>query len=174
MSNKLIIANSATAADNLISGTFSGTLNSRDVTLNSVCQVKATTQSTSTTTGSLIVSGGMGVASNVFIGGTMSVAGGNIAKVTSKAFADTPYTALTTDSFILIDTSGGAFTLNLPTAVNNQNIYYIKDKTGNAGTNNITIDGNGTETIDGALTAVISTNYASVSIFSNGANWFIF
>jgi hypothetical protein len=47
--------------------------------------------------------------------------------------------------------------------------YQIK----NASANTITIDPNSTETIDGALTFALSTQYASVTIITDGSNWFI-
>lgn len=48
----------------------------------------------------------------------------------------------------------------------------IKDSSGNAGTNNITIDTEGAETIDGNATFVINTNYEKVMLYSDGSNWF--
>ena len=47
--------------------------------------------------------------------------------------------------------------------------YQIK----NASANTITIDPNSTETIDGASTFALSTQYASVTIVTDGSNWFI-
>jgi hypothetical protein len=47
--------------------------------------------------------------------------------------------------------------------------YQIK----NTSANTITIDPNGTETIDGASTFALSTQYASVTIVTDGSNWFI-
>jgi hypothetical protein len=40
--------------------------------------------------------------------------------------------------------------------------------------NAVTIDGNGSETIDGGLTAVINNQYECVSVMNNGTNWEIF
>jgi hypothetical protein len=52
--------------------------------------------------------------------------------------------------------------------------FVIKDESGAAGTNNITIDTEGSEKIDGVDTVVISTNYGSVNIYSDGTNLFIY
>jgi hypothetical protein len=52
--------------------------------------------------------------------------------------------------------------------------FIVKDESGAAGTNNITIGTAGAENIDGAATAVISTNYGSVSIYSDGTNLFTY
>ena len=49
----------------------------------------------------------------------------------------------------------------------------IKDAGGNANTNNITIDTEASETIDGQATNVISTDYGVVRLYSDGTNWFV-
>jgi hypothetical protein len=82
------------------------------------------------------------------------------------------YTATASDHTIICDATSGAFTINLPTAVGiTGRVYVIKkiDATGNA----ITVDGATTETIDGALTKLVNTQYLSVTIQSNGTNWYI-
>jgi len=48
----------------------------------------------------------------------------------------------------------------------------IKDAGGLAGTNNIVISTEGSETIDGAATYTINTNYDFVCLYSDGSNWF--
>ena len=48
----------------------------------------------------------------------------------------------------------------------------IKDAGGLAGTNNITIATEGAEKIDGLDTLVINNNYNSVTLYSDGTNWF--
>ena len=49
----------------------------------------------------------------------------------------------------------------------------IKDAGGNATANTITIDTEGSETIDGAATKVINANYGVVELYCDGTNWFI-
>ena len=53
-------------------------------------------------------------------------------------------------------------------------IMIIKDESGAAGTNNITIDTEGAETIDGAATVVITVNFGVARVYSDGTNWFTF
>jgi hypothetical protein len=78
----------------------------------------------------------------------------------------TTYTATTSDYFI--DCTSGTFTVNLFTAVGNTGrILIIK----NSGTGTITVDPNGTQTIDGATTQTLSTQWSRVHIISDGANW---
>lgn len=78
----------------------------------------------------------------------------------------------TTDSTILCDATSGAITFNLPSAAQGiRSIYHIKKI--DASANTVTIDPNGAETIDGAATKVLSAQWQSVTIQSNGAAWFI-
>ncbi len=84
-------------------------------------------------------------------------------------------TVLTSDDTIFFNRTG-LVTVNLPTAVGVAGkTYTFKDISGAAGTstNYITIDGNASETIDGATTYTLDTNYEWVIIRSNGANWFV-
>ena len=68
------------------------------------------------------------------------------------------------------DTAAAAVTVTLPTAATADTIYHIK-KIGS--TANVTVDGNGAETIDGATTAVLTTQYESITIISDGSAWWI-
>jgi hypothetical protein len=69
----------------------------------------------------------------------------------------------------LCDLAAG-FTVVLPTAVGNKAFFTFK-KMQAAGS--IVIDGAGTETIDGGLTATLNNQYESVTLISDGANWSI-
>jgi hypothetical protein len=78
------------------------------------------------------------------------------------------------DDVLLVDSTSGTVTVNLPTAVGLiGKQFIIKDWKGQSGSNNITVDGSGSETIDGSATNVLSTNYASLRIVSDGTNWAI-
>jgi hypothetical protein len=48
----------------------------------------------------------------------------------------------------------------------------VKDN-GNSEANNITINPNAAETIDGASSYVINSNYGSVVLVSDGTHWFL-
>lgn len=63
---------------------------------------------------------------------------------------------------------GAANTLPKPTTAKE---IVIKDELGNAATNNITIAAASGETIDGASTTVIATNWGSVRLRSTGTAW---
>ena len=68
-----------------------------------------------------------------------------------------------------INCTSGTFTVNLPTAVGIQGTTYTLV---NSGTGTITLDANGTETINGTLTLHL-LQYQSRVVQSDGANWII-
>jgi hypothetical protein len=79
------------------------------------------------------------------------------------------------DCTVLGDATGGAITVTLPTAASAFDglgagrIYTVKKV--DASANAVTLDGNGAETIDGAATAVLAAQWASVRVQSDGTNW---
>lgn len=89
--------------------------------------------------------------------------------VTAKT---TTYTATASDEFIACDTSGGAWTLTLPAAASSSGKVYKIKKTSNDFTA-LTIDGNASETIDGATTTTLNTQYEQLEIVCDGSNWHI-
>lgn len=85
------------------------------------------------------------------------------------------YTLLDSDHFVCKTAiTGGGDTLTLPVAatVAAGTVFVITDESGSAGTNPITVDGNASETIDGALTLDIDVDYGFIAIYTDGANWF--
>lgn len=79
---------------------------------------------------------------------------------TPVVFAQSPYTVLPTDYYIYVDTSGGAVTLLLGEASARLGVpLVIKDVTGNANTNNITITRAAAETIDGLTSIIVSADF---------------
>lgn len=80
------------------------------------------------------------------------------------------YNATTGDYMILCDATGGAITVNLPAVSGaNEVILVIKkiDSSGNA----VTIDGSGSETIDGATTQSLSSQWSTMGILCTGSAW---
>ena len=81
-------------------------------------------------------------------------------------------TLTTSQTVLLCDASGGAIVLTLPAAsANTGRRYFIKKIDSSA--NTVTIDGNANETIDNALTIVISQQYVARFIVSDGSNWWV-
>lgn len=87
--------------------------------------------------------------------------------VVSKTSA---YTLTTSDDVVLGSASGAGFTLTLPTAVGNSGKTFRIKKTDST-FNVITIDGNASETLDGAPTLKLSTQNEEVVFTSDNANW---
>lgn len=80
----------------------------------------------------------------------------------------TSYTAIANDFVVASNT--GTVTITLPPATTVNDTIIVK-KTGSGGT--VTVDGDASETIDGALTFVISTQYQSITLISDGTNWLV-
>lgn len=81
------------------------------------------------------------------------------------------YTATLDDEVILVDASAGNRTITLPSASSSSGHAYVIKKVDSSG-NSVIIDGDGSETIDGATTVTTTTQWASFNIISNGTNWF--
>ncbi len=90
-----------------------------------------------------------------------------------EGIISTAAATLTLDAthFTVVATLAGTQTFTLPTAVGIAGRIYNLKKTGASGTT--TLDGDGSETIDGSLTYVTTTQYESVTVQSDGANWHI-
>ncbi|MBP9706762.1 MAG: hypothetical protein KBD78_03910 [Oligoflexales bacterium] len=84
------------------------------------------------------------------------------------------YTITKDDFYIGVTSTSAPRALTLPSlaSIPKESMYVIKDESGGAGTNNITVDGSGTETIDGSLTKVINTNYGALRLMNSGSAWF--
>ena len=77
------------------------------------------------------------------------------------------YTILVTD--VTVNCTANTFTATLPTAVGvTGQKYYIK----NSGTGLITVEGDGTETIDDELNQVLA-QYEALTVISTGSDWII-
>ena len=85
----------------------------------------------------------------------------------------TNYTATVNDYFIKADATTGNMTITLPVVSGNSGLLLNIKKIDNS-VNTVTVDGNGSETIDEATTQVLSTQYDSVSIYCDGIEWWIY
>jgi len=101
---------------------------------------------------------------NQIIGG-----GGNPSPVTVTNVTTPTYTALSTDYYLCVDTSTNAVTITLPTGILGT-VYIIKDCSGDAATNPITVNGTGGQMID-LSTATIDAPYGSIQLIFNGVEW---
>jgi len=82
------------------------------------------------------------------------------------------YTVTTNDNYLFANSSTGAFSINLPTAVGNYG-QYVTIKKVDSTANDITIDPNLSETIDEQPTKIINTQYSVLTIVADGSNWWI-
>jgi len=103
--------------------------------------------------------------------GTITIASaGSIPAYTATAIS---YQVLITDNTIGVTSTAAARTITMPNSgMTDGQIWTIKDESGAAATNNITISGNGAN-IDGAATFVINNNFGAVNIYWNGSAFFI-
>lgn len=97
---------------------------------------------------------------------------GPFRKVTTVA---TTYTATLDDDIIVADSGGGGtFTITLPTAAS---AYDAATGTGkvltfiNVHTDDVTIEGDGAETINGAANVLLDVQYERLTVVSNGTAW---
>lgn len=131
-----------------------------------------------TVTGSILTaSSQLQVAGNSFLNADVII-GGNI--VGSQGFKagyalfTSSFSVTQANYFVGISTTGSVVTASLNSATNfpaGQTLIF-KDVGGNAATNNILIKPSGSQTIDGAAGAIISTTSGSISIVSNGVDSF--
>lgn len=100
----------------------------------------------------------------------ISIQGG---EVHFRSTATSDYTLTTANHILGVTNTAAARNINLPaTAPDSGWTVIIKDESGGAAANNITINRNG-RTIDGAAAnLVINTNYGVYRIYSNGSNYF--
>ncbi|MBU2559237.1 MAG: hypothetical protein KJ578_15780 [Bacteroidetes bacterium] len=92
---------------------------------------------------------------------------------TSIDDTDSPYSLLVATDVLLVDSSGGPVTVNLPAiaGVDAGKRFTIVDYGGNAGANAITVDGAGAETINGAATQTMGVNYAVLELEEETTEW---
>lgn len=76
------------------------------------------------------------------------------------------------DDVVLCDATGGAFDVTLPDAADfNGRRFTIKRL--NSGSNSVTVAAASGQTIDGASTSVLGTQYLAITVISDGSNWFV-
>lgn len=87
---------------------------------------------------------------------------------TNVTNAMSPYSVLNTDYYISVDCSAGAVTLSFPNSPTANRTWIVKDRTGTASTNNITLTTPGvTVTFDGATSYIMNSNYGAIQLLAN-------
>lgn len=126
------------------------------------------------TTGKLIQNSSASIDDNgniTVVGSTLN--GYQIVKLTETAIS---YSVLSTDYLIGVTSTAAARTITLPAAASSSGkVFIVKDQSGGAATNNITVTVTGGATnIDNATTFVINTNYGAANFYSNGTQYYVF
>ncbi len=147
--------------------------------------VEDNTSNITTNTNMDIYLPGLNVDNNGFVGiGSSKMnsklqVGGAIAAPIKSILADqSPYTISIEDSTILVNTTGDNITVTLPNLTNSitgspikGRIYTIKRIISNS--NTLTINTTGSETIDGAADYTTLTLNKSITLQTDGSNWYI-
>lgn len=115
------------------------------------------------------ISGSVQVTGSLQLNGVEVGGGGGLTVVTTTS-ATYNETATSGNKLVLLNTTSNNITVNLPTAVGNTATIRFK-KIGIP--NVVTIDANGTETIDGHQTALLLRLNESITIMPDGTNWYI-
>ena len=82
------------------------------------------------------------------------------------------YTLTRLDSVLLVDATAGAVTVTVPAAADYTDRQWIVKKI-DASANAVTLDATGANTIDGAGTLILASQWDSAHIASNGTAWFV-
>ena len=111
--------------------------------------------------------------STLLVKAASHLSGGLVLKRTA---ATNDYSIALTDYYVGVDTTSNTVDLTVPQAssATEGQTFVIKDEGGNTATNVITILRSGSDTIDGATSVEINSPYGSFSLYTDGANWFIY
>jgi len=110
-------------------------------------------------------------ASTAFVHNSVSSGGGSGIVVAVRSSAATTVTiSAMSDYFLCLDPTGNAIQANLPPSPTTGLTFLLKDCTGHAGSNNITVTPTSAN-IDGASTFVMNVNYQSIAVTYTGTQW---
>jgi hypothetical protein len=105
-----------------------------------------------------------GPASALHVGGSQSVQRTSVAS---------DYLVTDGDYYVAVTDTAARRIVGLPSASGREGrVYIIKDESGGAGTHPIAVSAQPGESVDGAASLPIGTNYGVLRIISNGKNWF--
>ena len=120
----------------------------------------------------LYYTNGAGTAVQITAGAALAATPGNAQSFNYEDLAaDITISPASTSVFFGVDTTAPrSVTLPLASAVAAGRIFVIKDASGLSETNTLTIAASGADTIDGAISVPLESNYGSWIFMSNGAN----
>jgi hypothetical protein len=130
------------------------------------------TQISRTAANTLTIDNNASGAANLILTGNFQSQGSIFLKTVSKVFADSPYSVATSDNIIFCNATGGNMTVTLPSAVTFASRKITVKRT-NTTANTVTV-GSAAGTIDGAASYIIpGGTLNSISVVSDGTNWYI-
>lgn len=121
--------------------------------------------------------GGFTTADNgyVYSNGTITAAGNLVmfgGELLHTTYPNSTWAVASNENIMLCDATSAGFTATLPTAVGHEGQTYTFKKI-DSSANVVTIATTSSQTIDGVTTQALSTQYESITLVSNNANWFI-
>lgn len=130
------------------------------------------TQISRTAANTLTIDNNASGAANLILTGNFQSQGAIYLKTVSKVFADSPYTVATSDNIIFCNATGGNMTVTLPSAVTFASRTITVKRT-NTTANTVTV-GSAAGTIDGSASYIIpGGTLNSITVVSDGTNWYI-
>lgn len=114
--------------------------------------------------------GSPATAFQIFKDGKLTTSGAQKHKIRSSSATIT--VSARTDRTILVDTSGGAATINLPAGEDGLE-YFIVDRSGNASANNITIVANGGDSLATGMNITTNNGSRHIQYFASTTTWYI-
>jgi hypothetical protein len=177
-------ASQVTASTTIPGSAITGNISGNAANVTGVVNIAngGTGLSTTPTNGQLLIGNGTNYTLSTLTAGTgisITNAAGSITITNNTASPfvtkTANYTILSTDGIIFCDTSGGAFTLTLPSPTSlGGHLYRIIDSTGFFQSNNLTLTPHSTELIEGlAANKVLQTPWGGFTVTTDGTNWFV-
>lgn len=123
--------------------------------------------------GDLYWNNGSGTPVQITSGASVQSSASTIARAFERLSVNANKTILAADTYSYLDTDTGSsvtYTLPAANAVAAGRFYEFKDATGQAATNNITINRAGADTISGGTSIKITGNYGSCRLVSDGSS----
>ena len=166
-------------------GTFSGAVSGTTGTFSGAVNVDATTDSTSATSGALIVDGGLGVAKNVYIGAGLSVAGtltyedvtnvDSVGLITAKSGVNVSGGQLVVGAGFSVGAAGvgtfaGNITVGGEVAAASLDISGSADIDGTLEADAITVNGTALNTVIAGVTVTNCTTAAAVTVVDESSD----
>lgn len=79
---------------------------------------------------------------------------------------------ISSDYLVLVDASSAGITISLPPVASKAGSQVVVKKI-DSSVNTVTVDGDGSDTLDGAATQSLTNQYDSITVASDGTQWWI-